>query len=190
MELVLASNSPRRKEILKKFGYDFTVKVSDFNENGAQGDPIAVATRFAKGKATSVFNAGKLFNFATDFAVIGADTVVYYDGKILGKPKNAEEACKTLELLSGKTHLVVTGFAVINNKIRTYGYDVSEVKFNVLSEKTIFDYVSTGKPLDKAGSYGVQDGFDLVRSVDGSVYNVIGLPIEKMKCILDGLLNL
>ena len=188
MKLVLASNSPRRKDILKEFGYDFTVKVSDFIEDDAYGDPISVATRFAKGKATSVFNLLKTANPNVDFAVMGADTVVYYDGKILGKPKDVDDAYGTLKLLSGKTHCVVTGFAVISEKIRVFGYDISEVVFNTLTEKTITDYVATGKPLDKAGSYGVQDGFNIVKSVKGSVYNVIGLPIEKIKLVLDGLL--
>ena len=182
MKLVLASNSPRRKEILTEFGYDFTVKSSNFEENDKEGDPFSVATRFAKGKALDVF-----LRLKDKTAVIGADTVVYFDGKILGKPKDENDAYATLKMLSGKTHSVVTGFAVICDKLRVFGYDVSEVVFNDLSEKTISEYVSTGSPLDKAGSYGIQDGFNLVREVRGSLYNVIGFPIEKIKFILDGI---
>ena len=190
MKLILASNSPRRKDILTEFGYAFNVKISDFKENNVQGDPVLVAMRFAKGKAESVFSAEKRLGDGTNKVIIGADTVVYFDGKILGKPKNESDAHRMLKLLSGKTHSVVTGFAVISEKIRVFGYDMSEVVFNKLSEKTISDYVATGKPLDKAGSYGVQDGFDLVRTVNGSVYNVIGLPIEKIKFVLNGILGL
>ena len=184
MKLILASNSPRRKEILTEFGYDFTVKTSNFKENDIQGDPVSVATRFAKGKALDVFLWLK-----DKTAVIGADTVVYFGGKILGKPKDETDAYNTLKMLSGKSHSVVTGFAVISEKLRVFGYDISEVIFNDLSEKTISEYVSTGSPLDKAGSYGVQDGFNLVREVRGSIYNVIGFPIEKIKFILDGFDN-
>ncbi|MEG9429565.1 MAG: nucleoside triphosphate pyrophosphatase [Christensenellaceae bacterium] len=190
MKLILASNSPRRREILTEFGYDFTVKTSDFKENDMQGDPVSVAMRFAKGKALGVFLSEKRLDLSADIAVIGADTVVYFDGKILGKPKDKAEAYKTLKALSGKMHAVVTGFAVISERLRVFGYDVSEVVFNDLSEKTVSGYVATGNPLDKAGSYGVQDGFDLVREVRGSVYNVIGFPIEKIKFILDGFNNL
>ena len=188
MNLILASNSPRRKEILNKFGYDFTVKASNFSETNAQGDPILVATGFAKGKASDVFFSESRLNIGADFVVLGADTVVYFDGKIIGKPKDKADAYKTLEMLSGNVHFVVTGFSVLSKNTRVLGYDVSEVVFNDLSEKTIAEYIATGKPLDKAGSYGIQDGFNLVRTVKGSVNNVIGLPIEKVKFILDGLL--
>lgn len=183
--IILASNSPRRKDILKEYGYDFSVIKSRYEESGGTSDPITTALKFAKGKAKDVFNALKKENRTRGAAVIGADTVVYYDGAILGKPKDAHAAEKTLKTLSGKEHEVITAFAVLSEKSEVYGYDVSKVKFNELSDSLIKDYVATGKPLDKAGSYGVQDGFDIVAAVEGSVYNVIGLPIEKLKPILD-----
>ena len=188
MKIILASGSPRRKEILEQFGYDFTVELGNFCENGGAGDPVLTCLGFAKNKALSVF-LSKSAEERADIAVIGADTVVYFDEKILGKPKDAKDAIKTLRTLSGKTHTVITCYAVIGEKFRVFGYDSSEVTFNDLSEDLIFKYVATGKPMDKAGSYGAQDGFGLVRFVKGSVYNVIGFPIEKIKFILDGIIK-
>ena len=184
MKLILASNSPRRKEILQKFGYDFTVLSSDFNETDVKPDPVAASLYFAKNKALSVFY-GLSETMRGEAAVIGADTVVFYDGKILGKPKDADDAFKTLKLLSGNTHEVITAFSVVGEKFQVYGYDKSLVEFNALSDGLIAEYVATNKPLDKAGSYGVQDGYGLVRAVVGSTYNVIGFPIEKIKTVLD-----
>lgn len=186
MKLILASNSPRRKEILRKFGYDFTVLSSDFAETDVKADPFLASLYFAKNKALNVFYRLPK-NSRGDSAVIGADTVVFYGGKILGKPKDARDAFNTLKLLSGNTHEVITAFAVIGEKFNVYGYDASRVEFNSLSDGLIADYVATGKPLDKAGSYGVQDGYGLVRAVIGSTYNVIGFPIEKIKTVLDAI---
>lgn len=188
MKIILASGSPRRKEILGQFGYDFSVEVGDFCETAANGDPVIACLRFAKGKALNVF-LHKSKRERSDIVVIGADTVVYFNGKILGKPKDKTDAISTLKSLSGKTHFVTTGFAVISEKFSVFGYDQSEVEFNELDESLIYKYVETGKPMDKAGSYGVQDGFNIVRSVKGSVYNVIGFPIEKIKFVLDGITN-
>ncbi len=183
--IVLASNSPRRKEILTEFGYKFSVVKSNFEETDLSGSPMETVVAFAKGKANNVFLSLKEQGRADDITVIGADTVVCLDGKIIGKPKDAADAENTLKMLSGKEHTVITGYAVINNKAQVFGFDKSIVLFHELSERLIKEYVATGKPLDKAGSYGIQDGFGLVKSVSGSVYNVIGLPIEKIKPILD-----
>ena len=182
--IILASNSPRRKEILTEFGYDFTVVKSDFAETEINADPVKTVLEFAKGKAESVVKRVHKGDI-----VIGADTVVYFDGKILGKPKDTFDAVKTLKALSGKIHTVFTGFAVLSDKIKVLGLDRSEVKFNNLSDEVIAEYVKTGKPMDKAGSYGIQDGFPLVERVNGSFYNVIGLPIEKLKPVIDGLIS-
>lgn len=184
MKIILASNSPRRKEILTEFGYEFTIKKSDFEEKTADGDlidPIITALRFAKGKALSVFLQLKSDKDYKNSIVLGADTVVYFNGKILGKPIDFNDAISTLKMLSGKTHTVITAYAMLSEKREVFGYDISEVTFNTLSDERITEYVTKCKPFDKAGSYGIQDGFQLVRSVKGSVYNVIGLPIEKIK---------
>ncbi|MBP5466910.1 MAG: septum formation protein Maf [Clostridia bacterium] len=183
--IILASNSPRRKEILTEFGYKFEVVKSEFGETACDTDSVATAVSFAKGKATDVFLRLKAQGRSGNPIVIGADTVVCFDGRIIGKPKNAADAENTLKILSGKEHTVITGYAVLGDKIRVFGFDKSTVIFNELPEKLIKEYVATGKPLDKAGSYGVQDGFGLVKAVSGSVYNVIGFPIERIKPILD-----
>ena len=184
MKFILASKSPRRSEILKKFGYDFLVRTSDFTETGNNCSPIDTVVGFAKGKALSVFD--KLTSYEKQrFPVIGADTVVYFDGKILGKPKDKEDAKKTLLDLSGRKHSVYTGYAVMTEDFLKFGYDETEVIFNHLSKKLIEEYVATGSPMDKAGSYGIQDEFDLVKEINGSLYNVIGFPIEKISPILE-----
>ena len=185
MNIILASGSPRRKEILNKFGYKFSVEKSGFIECEEQTDAITVAVKNAKGKASDVFLRLKDENGRGDNVVIGADTVVNLDGIILGKPKDRKDAVNTLKMLSGKTHTVISGFCVLSKDLRVVGYDVSAVRFNELTDADIDEYVNKCKPFDKAGSYGVQDGYPLVESVDGSLYNVIGLPIEKIKPILD-----
>ena len=183
MKLFLASNSPRRKEILKAAGFDFTVKVSGYDERG-KGNPYYLVKKFAVKKAESVFNA-LLPNEKQNSVVLGADTVVVLDGNILGKPQNKKAAVEMLKSLSGKTHTVLTGYAVITGKKQIKGVVKSKVTFNELTDKIIDDYVATGSPLDKAGAYGIQDDFPLVKGYNGSLNNVIGLPIERLKPILD-----
>ena len=185
MKIILASGSPRRKEILTEFGYEFSVNKSDFLECDEQTDAISVAVKNAKGKASDVFSRLQKRDKADDGVVIGADTVVYYNGVILGKPKDRTDAVKTLRALSGKTHQVITGFCVLSKKFSVFGFDESTVRFNALSDASIKEYVDKFSPLDKAGSYGIQDDFPLVERVEGSMYNVIGFPIEKIKPILD-----
>ena len=182
--IVLASGSPRRKEILSKFGYGFLVEKSNFEECEETTDALSVAINNAKGKANDVYsrlNRDK----KRDFVVFGADTVVCLDGVILGKPKDRLDAINTLKMLSGKTHKVITGFCVLSKNAEITGFDETTVCFNDLTDKLITEYVDCCKPFDKAGSYGIQDGFPLVKSIKGSLYNVIGLPIEKIKPILD-----
>ena len=175
MQLILASNSPRRKEILQKYGVRFKVKIGDYKETIFSNEPIETAITFALGKAQSVYNALKEKN---DIVVLGADTVVYHDGKILGKAHSEEQARKMLKSLSGKTHTVVTGYALVGKEKVVKGYSVSDVKFNVLTEKVINSYIDSGLYKGKAGSYGIQDGYNLVESYSGSYENIVGLPIE------------
>lgn len=182
MKIILASNSPRRREILKNAGYDFEVRVSDFSETDIKGDPKKTATENAKGKARDVFlkiQAEK--GDKNDIAVIGADTVVFIGGKILGKPKSKEEAAVMLKNLSDKTHEVVTGYSIICGEKEITGASFSEVTFNKLSDEIISEYVATGLPMDKAGAYGIQDGFPIVESFTGEFENVMGLPIAEIK---------
>ncbi len=180
MNVILASNSPRRKELLTRANIEFKVIPSKVKEQCSETDVYKYAEILASQKATDVFNLhGGI--------VLGADTVVCYNGKIFGKPKNQEEAINTLRFLSSKTHEVITGFAIISTNFKYISHEVTKVTFNDLSENLILEYVKTGSPLDKAGSYGIQDGFDLVKKIDGSYTNVIGLPVERILEILRGI---
>lgn len=181
--LILASNSPRRKQLLKTAGFDYTVVVSDYSEDSDNNDPVTTAVSNALGKANTVFDSLTCAEQKRS-VVLGADTVVCYDKKIIGKPADRTDAENTLRFLSDKTHSVITGFAVVcSGKINT-GYVVSEVTFNPLSENVIREYVKTGLPLDKAGSYGIQDGFPLVKGYSGSFDNIVGLPVAEVSELL------
>lgn len=183
MKLILASNSPRRREILTNAGYLFKTVVSGYPEREEKGDPAATAKENALGKAKDVFD--KLTEEEkTITAVLGADTVVFIEGKILGKPKDAEDAKNMLRYLSAKTHEVVTGYSLVCARSVATGKSVSEVTFNFLSEELIESYVKSGAPMDKAGAYGIQDGFTIVAGYTGEFENVMGLPIKDIKPLL------
>lgn len=181
MKLILASGSPRRKNFLTEYGYEFTVVPSTFNETGEKDTPKQTVEYFAYSKAQDVFE--KLKN--GDVVVLGADTIVCLDGEILGKPKDKTNAVKMLKKLSGKTHHVITAYAIISKYKKIIDSVTTAVTFNNLSDDLISEYVETGSPLDKAGSYGIQDGYNLVKEYKGSLNNVIGLPIEIIKPLLD-----
>ncbi len=178
MRIILASASPRRRELLKEINCDFEVIPAKGEE---RPDPSLSAVQTVKALAKS--KCDEVFLSHPGCVVIGCDTVVVYGGKILGKPKDGREAEKTLKMLSGKTHSVLTGVCV-----RCPGKEVvdcckTEVDFNVLSDEFIKDYVASGSPLDKAGSYGIQDG-GVVAAYRGSYTNVVGLPVELLSDIL------
>lgn len=186
MQLILASASPRRSEILQKENYKFTVIESDYIEQDFSLDPISTAKTFALGKAKSVFE--KLAN--DDIVVLGADTVVCLNGQILGKPKDEAQARQMLLSLSGKIHSVVTGFCLYSKKQVIVDYDSSLVEFNVLDDVILKSYLDSGLYKGKAGAYGIQDkDFNLVKCCKGSINNVVGLPIEKIRPLLDRLLK-
>ena len=186
MQIILASSSPRRKELLTKLGYVFSVVDSGFKEKEFTNDPVETAIAFAKGKAETVYRS--LMNKDKKI-VLGADTVVFHEDKILGKAKDDMHARLLLKNLSGKTHVVITGYAVVCNGKTTVGYSQSKVSFNVLTEALIDAYVSSGLYKGKAGAYGIQDGFGLVKNCEGSIDNVIGLPTEEIDLILSNILN-
>ncbi len=183
MELILASNSPRRRELLSEAGFEFTVVPSRYVEKTVSDDPYLTVKELALGKAREVFT-----RLDGDFLVLGADTVVYAD-RIIGKPRSEKDAAETLKFLSGRTHSVITGYALISRRGKKCGFQESFVTFNTLSDELIESYVKTGLPLDKAGSYGIQDGFGLVKDVKGSIGNVIGLPIELLSVEIKKLLS-
>lgn len=181
--IILASASPRRKDIFEKFGVKFQIIPSTIDEQyDIFDDPIEVATKLALDKCIDVANkAGK------EDMVIAADTIVYYNS-ILGKPKDREDAFNTIKALSGNTHKVITGLAIIdkkNNK-RIVDYEVTKVEFRDLDDNKIKRYLDTEEYVDKAGAYGIQGyGEILVESIEGSFSNVVGLPITKLDKLLE-----
>ena len=182
MRIILASASPRRKELLKEIVGGFEVIPSRGEERADLSlPPEEIVRRLAKQKAESVF-AGN-----ADALVIGADTIVYFRGKVLGKPKDAEDAKNTLRALSGKTHSVYTGWCICVGAREYTGFCRSDVTFRKLSEEFIDEYVKSGSPLDKAGSYGIQDNARLTEKYEGSLTNIIGLPVEELKAQLRGI---
>lgn len=198
MKLVLASGSQRRRELLTMCGYDYEIIVSNADETIDENDPESFVRALSFRKAKEVFD--RLFAAGRrDFAAIGSDTVVAFqkDGEtkpvIIGKPKDAEDAVRILSMLSGKTHRVFTGVSVIadipdenaaaqcsirkKEEIQTE-CSITEVTFETLSPDEIADYVNSGDPLDKAGSYGIQGPFGMfVREIRGNYFTVIGMPI-------------
>ncbi len=175
MQWILASQSPRRRELFGLFHLPFTVRVADVDEamNPEKGAFDEVA-RVSKLKALAV-------DRNDDDVVIAADTVVVCDGKILGKPHSPQEAENMLALLSGRDHQVMTGVTVLHGKDADTFTEVTQLHFRHLSRKEISAYVATGEPMDKAGSYGIQGGGALfVESMVGDYYNVMGLPVCRL----------
>lgn len=176
-KVILASTSPRRKELLEKTGIPFIVEASNYKENmSLKLKPLELAKKLSRGKAEAVAKNHK----GEDVIVIGADTFVVLDNKILGKPHTPEKAKKMIKELSGRVHSLITGFTVINVES---GKKVSKavegkVCFRSLTDKEIDDYIKTGEPLDKAGAYAIQGfGAALVKKIDGDYYGAIGLPL-------------
>ncbi|MGL5560253.1 MAG: Maf family protein [Paraclostridium dentum] len=182
MNIILASGSPRRKEILENTNLKFSVITSDIDERIFENEePIQLVLRLAFEKCMSVAQ-----NNPSDL-VIGADTIVVLDNEILGKPKNEEEAFNTLSKLSNREHQVITGMSIVNleNEKKIVDYSISNVKFKKLTDQDIKDYISTKECLDKAGSYGIQGyGALLVEEIKGDYFNIVGLPISKLSDIL------
>jgi len=176
--IILASASPRRRELLSQI-CDFTVKVSDCDENCSITDPETLVCELSLRKAKAV-KAG-----AEDI-IIGADTVVAVDGQILGKPHSQQEAKDMLSALSGKTHSVFTGVTVVKGEeIHTFA-ERTDVTFYPLAQELIDRYVASGEPMDKAGAYGIQGkGCVLVQSISGDYFNVVGLPVARLYRVLD-----
>ena len=172
-KVVLASASPRRHELLSQIGVQFEVRVPDIDESPVEGeDPVAYVRRLAIGKAAAI-------STAPDELVIAADTTVDLDSVILGKPNDDHDARSMLRRLSGQTHRVHTGVAVRLGARELADVCTTLVRFVSLDEATIDWYLATGEPLGKAGSYALQGaGAALVSGVDGSVSNVIGLPLH------------
>jgi len=180
--LILASTSPRRRELLEDLGCSFEVTPGEVDEGDVDDScPSEYVTTLARRKALATASRVK------GAIVIGADTVGVLDGRILGKPGTLEEAHEMLRSLNGKEHLVVTGLAVVDTDSGAVEQDVvvTRVKFRHLSEELIGRYVASGEPLDKAGAYAIQGkGALLVDSIEGCYYNVVGLPLTALSRLL------
>jgi septum formation protein len=182
--LILASGSPRRREMLEAMGLKFDVIPSEVEESGGEGQkPDELAQRWAREKAESVSGAHP------DRWVLGADTIVVLGKRIFGKPKDLAEAVSVLKDLSGKTHEVITGMCLVHagKSFLRVGSVCTKVTFKDLREVEILAYVNTGEPLDKAGGYGIQGAAAyMVRSLEGSYTNVVGLPLcEALEWLFD-----
>ncbi|MGL4911371.1 MAG: Maf family protein [Romboutsia sp.] len=182
MNIILASASPRRKEILENTNVKFDIIKSEIDEVILDQElPPEVVMRLAFEKAMDIASKNE------DSLVIGADTVVVLDNTILGKPKDEEDAFDMINKLSGKTHQVVTGISLINLNVnkKIIDYVVSNVKFKDLSKEDIIDYIKTNESLDKAGAYGIQGyGALLVEEIQGDYFNIVGLPISRLSDLL------
>lgn len=175
MKLVLASKSPRRSEILKNAGIDFTVRVADADETIPEGtSPEDAVVFLAARKALAVERA-------EDETVLGADTVVVLDGEILGKPKDREDAFNMIKKLSGRVHSVFTGVCAIGNGISMTFAEETKVEFYNLADDEINTYINTAEPYDKAGAYGIQGlASKFIRGIEGDYFNVVGLPMSSI----------
>ena len=187
MDIILASKSPRRKEILKNIFKDLKIVNPDYNENTIKNkEPKNYCMNIALGKASSV---SKIYPQAY---IISADTIVYLDENILGKPKNKSEAIEYLSLLSGNQHKVFTGVAIINadKKINEVFFDMTLVYFNKLTKQEIEYYINNYHPFDKAGGYGIQDWSKVfIKKIDGCFYNVVGFPLPKFYKLFNNQFN-
>ena len=189
LPLVLASASPRRARLLRDLGLDPTILRTDADERPLSGETAAAhAIRLSAVKASRALEA--LRTERTAGLVMTADTVVVLDGEILGKPIDADDAVKTLLRLAGRAHEVVTAVRLVRTTDESVSsaFEVSRVRFRAFGEPIARWYVSTGEPADKAGSYGIQGiGALLSEGIDGSWSNVVGLPIESLPSLFDGL---
>ena len=175
MELILASQSPRRKELLGLFHIPFSVRVADIDETMDETKPpFDEVARVSRLKAETI-------DRSSDDVVIAADTIVVCEGKVLGKPRTEADAKEMLALLSGRDHQVMTGMTVLRGETALTCTEVTDIHFRELSRREIDAYVASGEPMDKAGSYGIQGGAALfVDKLVGDYYNVMGLPVCKL----------
>ncbi len=185
MEIILASASPRRKELLEKAGFCFQVLPAGGKEVITRTEPSEIVEELSYQKAYEIKQRKFIEEPEKEFLIIGADTIVAMDHKILGKPKNEEEAVRTLLSLQGRVHQVYTGVTLIAGKetdfrVRSF-HERTDVEFYPVSEEKIRAYVSTGEPMDKAGSYGIQGKWGIyVKGIRGDYNNVVGLPVPRL----------
>ena len=179
MQLILASQSPRRRELLGLTGLDFTVRVADIDETmDPAAAPFDEVARVSREKALAVARE-------PEDVVIAADTIVVCGGKVLGKPRDEEDAFRILSLLSGRSHEVMTGMTVLRGEEIITHTEVTKIHFRELLPTEIRAYIASGEPMDKAGAYGIQGGAALFADqMEGDYYNVMGLPVCRLAMIL------
>lgn len=179
MQLILASQSPRRRELLGLFQIPFVIRVADIDETmDPARDPHDEVARVSRAKAEATRRNA-------DDVVVAADTIVVCDGTVLGKPHSPEEAVRMLSLLSGRDHQVMTGMTVLRGNAGKTVTEVTDIHFRPLSQKEIARYVASGEPMDKAGAYGIQGGAALfAEKLSGDYYNVMGLPVCRLGQLL------
>lgn len=186
-KVILASASPRRKELLSQLGLKFDILPAHIDESMLENeDPIKHVCRLSKLKAESIAK-----NNPSAF-IIASDTIVVYNGQILGKPISEEDAFRMLKLLSGHFHEVITAFSIVSQdrEININEYEITEVHFRELSEEDIKNYIAGGSPMDKAGAYGIQDvDAYLVDKIMGSYHNVIGFPVSHFALVWNEIIN-
>jgi len=202
--LVLASASPRRRELLTQAGFVFSVHPAHIPEDPQPAeDPIAYVTRLAREKAQAVYrelsgaaiespqqDSGQRGPDGQSLAVLGADTTVTLDGHILGKPENAIDAARMLRMLSGRTHRVITGVAVVTADRVEVAAEVTAVQFLTMSDEEIASYVAGGEPMDKAGAYAIQGrAAKWIPRIEGCYFNVVGLPLALVNAMLGVVLD-
>ena len=189
MRLILASGSERRRQLMDMCGYDYEIIVSSADENIEQCEPRKYVETLALKKAGDVFERVKAENEAAGknekTAVIGSDTVVVLDGKIIGKPKDKKDAARIISTISGRTHKVYTGLAVITDDNVQLDCSITGVKVKKMTDEEITKYVDTGESLDKAGAYGLQGPFGMfVESIEGNYFTIIGMPLPMLYAML------
>lgn len=186
MRIILASTSPRRKELMEKIGIPFEIKPSSYQEDmSIDKNPRELVKKLSYNKAKAIVNDH------SDSIIIGADTIVVINDKIMGKPKSEQDAANMLKNLSNKPHSVFTGFTIINTKNKQTITKAVETKiyFKELSDKQIKEYIATKEPMDKAGAYAIQGrASKFIEKIEGSYYNVMGLPIDELKKDLENII--
>ncbi len=177
MDWILASGSPRRKEILQNLGINFEVITAEVDETCDKTDPAEIVCELAARKASAVAERiGK-----TDRFILAADTLVACDGKVLGKPADAADAASMLRMLSGRTHQVFSGISLIRGDRQITEYECTAVTFDQMTEDEIARYIESGEPFDKAGGYAVQGKAAVfIKKLDGCYFNVVGLPVHRL----------
>lgn len=180
MKIILASASPRRRELLQQISLEFQIKVSDLEEKITKTLPHEIVEELSLQKALNV--AEQLNQDKEGFIVIGADTIVAVGNRIFGKPKDKEEAKEMLHTLQGNAHYVYTGITLCYGNENTHTFhEATKVTFYAMSEKEIEEYVATGEPMDKAGAYGIQGiGAKYISHIEGDYNNVVGLPVGRL----------